>query len=916
VLLIRKKDGSWRFCTDYRALNAITIKDSFPIPTVDELLDELFGATHFSKLDLRSGYHQIRVRPEDIHKTAFRTHQGLYEWLVMPFGLTNAPASFQSLMNEVFKHQLRKSVLVFFDDILVFSPSWSAHLSHLEEVLQLLSQHKLFAKLSKCCFGLSKVDYLGHLVSGHGVEMDSSKVQAVMAWPVPTSLKQLRGFLGLTGYYRRFIKGYASLAAPLTDLLKKDNFLWDDSTDVAFMALKQAMTQAPVLQLPDFTKPFILETDASGFGIGAVLSQGKHPIAYFSKKLSARMQKQSAYVRELYAISEAIAKFRHYLIGHQFVIRTDQKSLKALNDQAIQTPEQQLWLHKFLGYNFTIEYKPGKDNVAADALSRSVMLALSSHQSQLLQEIEQVSLHDPVIQELKQKYLQGTLVDTQYQLKGSSLFYQSKLVIPQDSAIIKKLLDEFHASPIGGHSGIKRTKARIASLFYWPSLAKDVYHYVTHCLICQQTKHATTLPAGLLQPLPIPTQIWEDVAMDFITGLPNSNGFSVIFVVIDRLSKYGHFFPMKADFSSVKVAEVFFHNVVKLHGFPNSIVSDRDKVFTSSFWQQLFKLSGTTLAMTSSYHPQSDGQSEALNKCLEQFLRCFTVDQPKQWSKMLSWAEFWYNSSFQSSIGMTPFKAVYGRDAPALIKYEVCHNDQPGLQELLLNRDKILEQLKQNLAKARANMKKYADKKRRPLEFQLGDMVLVKLQPYRQHSVALHRNQKLSRRYFGPFAVIEKIGSVAYKLLLPPHARIHPVLHVSLLKPCKGNHEQPYWPLPLMTTEEGPILLPDNIIDSRVLLRNGHTIPQVLVQWENMSTAAATWEDVDQFKLNFPSFNLEDKVIFNGGSIVMDENTPNELSNDSVANTAAEKTKKSGPVNVELRRSKRERTRNRKYDEE
>jgi hypothetical protein len=283
---------------------------------------------------------------------------------------------------------------------------------------------------------------------------------------------------------------------------------------------------------------------------------------------------------------------------------------------------------------------------------------------------------------------------------------------------------------------------------------------------------------------------------------------------------------------------------------------------------------------------------------------------------MLSWAEFWYNSSFQSSIGMTPFKAVYGRDAPALIKYEVCHTDQPGLQELLLNCDKIIEQLKQNLAKAQANMKKYADKKRRPLEFKLGDMVLVKLQPYRQHSAALHRNQKLSRRYFGLFAVIEKIGYVAYKLLIPPHARIHPVFHVSLLKSCKGNHEQPYWPLPLMTTEEGPMLLPDTIIDSRVLLRNGHTVPQVLVQWENMSTAAATWEDVDQFKLNFPSFNLEDKVIFNGGSIVMDENNPNELSNDSVAITAAERTKKSGPVNVELRRSKRERIRNRKYDEE
>ena len=222
ILLVKKKDGSWRFCTDYRALNAITVKDSFPMPTVDELLDELYGAQYFSKLDLRSGYHQIMVKPEDRAKTAFRTHHGHYEWLVMPFGLTNAPATFQSLMNKVFQSALRKFVLVFFDDILVFSSYWHDHLKHLEAVLQILQQHQLYARLSKCSFGASEVDYLGHQVSGKGVSMESTKVQAVLEWPPLTNSKQLRGFLGLTGYYRRFIKAYAHIAAPCTFMFRGD----------------------------------------------------------------------------------------------------------------------------------------------------------------------------------------------------------------------------------------------------------------------------------------------------------------------------------------------------------------------------------------------------------------------------------------------------------------------------------------------------------------------------------------------------------------------------------------------------------------------------------------------------------------------------------------------------------------------
>ncbi|GAB2295325.1 hypothetical protein Dimus_038348 [Dionaea muscipula] len=337
VLLVKKHDGSWRMCVDYRGLNQATIKDKFPIPLIDELLDELHNANYFSKLDLRSGYHQVHMFPADIEKTAFRTHQGHYEFLVMPFGLTNAPSTFQALMNEIFQPLLRKCVLVFFDDILIYSSCSDLHLQHLHSVFSLVRKHQLVLRRDKCCFFQNEVAYLGHIISSKGVAVDPAKINSMTAWPTPTTPKALRGFLGLTGYYRKFIRDYGHIARPLTHILRKDGFHWIFIEEATFSSLKDAMTKAPVLVLPDFSKPFVVECDASGTNISAVLMQGGRPICFFNKALQGRNMKLSAYDREMLALVTAVQCWRPYLLGSKFVVRTDHQSLRFLWEQTINT---------------------------------------------------------------------------------------------------------------------------------------------------------------------------------------------------------------------------------------------------------------------------------------------------------------------------------------------------------------------------------------------------------------------------------------------------------------------------------------------------------------------------------------------------------------------------------------------------
>ncbi|KAL0543865.1 hypothetical protein IC582_018970 [Cucumis melo] len=862
VLFVKKKDGSMRLCIDYRELNKVTVKNRYPLPRIDDLFDQLQGATVFSKIDLRSGYHQLRIKDEDVPKTAFRSRYGHYEFIVMSFGLTNAPAVFMDLMNRVFREFLDTFVIVFIDDILIYSKTEAEHEEHLR-----------------------MVSFLGHVVSKAGVSVDPAKIEAVTGWTRPSTVSEVCSFLGLAGYYRRFVENISRIATPLTQLTRKGApFVWSKACEDSFQTLKQKLVTAPVLTVPDGSGNFVIYSDASKKGLGCVLMQQGKVVAYASRQLKSHEQNYHTHDLELAAVVFALKIWRHYLYGEKIQIFTDHKSLKYFFTQKELNMRQRRWLELVKDYDCEILYHPGKANVVADALSRKVShsAALITRQAPLLRDLERAEIAvsvGTVTMQLAQLTVQPTLrqriIDaqsndpylvekrglaeagqtTEFSLSSNGgLLFEGRLCVPSDSAVKTELLSEAHSSPFSMHPGSTKMYQDLKRVYWWRNMKREVAAFVSKCLVCQQVKAPRQKPAGLLQPLSIPEWKWENVSMDFITGLPRTlRGFTVIWVVVDRLTKSAHFVPGKSTYTASKWAQLYMSEIVRLHGVPVSIVSDRDARFTSKFWKGLQTAMGTRLDFSTAFHPQTDGQTERLNQVLEDMLRACALEFPGSWDSHLHLMEFAYNNSYQATIGMAPFEALYGKCCRSPVCWDEVGEQRLMGPELVQSTNEAIQKIRSRMHTAQSRQKSYADVRRKDLEFEIGDKVFLKVAPMKG-VLRFERRGKLSPRFVGPFEILERIGPVAYRLALPPSlSTVHDVFHVSMLRKYvpDPSHVVDYEPLEIdenLSYVEQPV----EVLAREVKTLRNKQIPLVKVLWRNHRVEEATWEREDDMRSRYP----------------------------------------------------------------
>ncbi|KAG8725221.1 hypothetical protein FRC09_005676 [Ceratobasidium sp. 395] len=763
VIFVKKKNGKLRMCIDYRRLNDMTVKNVYPLPQTNNLIEKLCGAAIFTKLDLKWGYNLVRIKEGDEWKTAFKTKYGLFEYLVMPFGLTNAPATFQHFMNDILRDILDIFVIVYLDNILIFSKSKELHKEHVKEVLSRLKKHGLYCNLEKCFFDVEEIDYLGLIVSPEGVKVDQEKVTKAIEWGTPFLVKTLQEFLGFVNFYRKFVPNYSRVAAPLFQLLSKEQpWVWEKEQEEAFKALRSALRSAPLLIQPDPEKQFFVECDASDFATGAVLSQigpdnKLHPIAFMSKSNNPAERNYDIYNKELMAIVKSFKEWRHLLVGTDLPIQviSDHKNLEYFKTTKSLTGRLARWANFLADFNYQILYKPGSQNCRADILSRK-----EEHRPKEGGE-SQALLHPDL-------FIAAISTDSDIDERIRDAILEDERL----SKIIKALQDNNKVE----HWEWKDGLLKVATIL------------------------PQRVPPGLLNPIDLPNRPWEEITYDLIVQLPESEGFDAIFTVVDRLSKMVHFIPTTSNATAVDIANLFVNYVWKLHGLPNKTISDRGPNFNSKFLKQLYARLNIQPHFSTAYRPQTDGQSERANQMVEGYLRHYISHRQDDWVALLPLAEFAYNNGVNSSTGKSPFYACYSFH-PRFAVGDNSIGDVPAADDRANWLQSNYDELKAALDLSNEKIKEFYDRKHRaPEDIKVGAKVWLS-----SKDITTNRpSKKLAAKWLGPFKVLKKVGTHAFKLELPKTMKVHPVFHISkvALKKDDPFGREPA-PLPPVVTPEG-----------------------------------------------------------------------------------------------------------------